>query len=275
MQVHRPTWAAVACVGFSIACAVPVAAQNAGPAPTSTAASAKTWLEQREQIEEYLVKAEVVKLVDLSVGVTKPKRAELAPGGPIEALAWKPIRPGIYSGFWESYKSEIAAYELDKVLALNMVPPTVERRLKNDLGAAVMWAAPTKSFKDLGGAPSAPAEHMESWNRQLIRAKMFDNLIHNKDPNLGNWLIDPAWNLILIDHTRSFTPGKNLVHKMTRIDADLWDRMKALDEESLTASLGKWLGRREIRGILERRDEMQKVIDKMVAEMGGARVFVR
>ena len=47
---------------------------------------------------------------------------------------------------------------------------------------------------------------------------MFDNLICNVDPNLGNWLVDPSWNLILIDHTRSFTTKKDMVHQMTRID---------------------------------------------------------
>lgn len=277
MQAHWRIALFVVCVGFCIGYAVPPAAAQTGDAlkASTEAASAKVWLDRRAEIEEYLRTAEIVKLSDIGTGVTNPKRAELAPGGLIGAMAWKPIRPGRYGGFWESYKSEIAAYELDKLLELNMVPPTVERRVKGDLGAAVMWAAPTKSFKELGGLPKPPAEHAESWNRQIIRAKMFDNLINNKDPNLGNWLVDPAWNLILIDHTRAFTTGKDMVHKMTRIDADLWERMKALTEESLTASLGKWLGRGEIRSILQRRDRMKEEIDKMVAEMGGAVVFVR
>ena len=40
---------------------------------------------------------------------------------------------------------------------------------------------------------------------------MFDNLIGNIDPNLGNWLVDPSWNLILIDLTRAFTTTKELI----------------------------------------------------------------
>ena len=35
-------------------------------------------------------------------------------------------------GYWESYKSEIAAYELDKLLGLDMIPPTVERRVQGE-----------------------------------------------------------------------------------------------------------------------------------------------
>ena len=276
MQVCRRIASSAACVWLSIVWVGPAAAQvgDAGKASTA-AASAKTWIDQRAEIEEYLRTVEVVKLVDIGTGVTNPKRGELAPGGPVAAMAWKSIRPGRYNGFWESYKSEIAAYELDKMLELGMIPPTVERRVKNDLGAAVMWATPTRSFKELGGPPTAPPAHFESWNRQIIRAKMFDNLIYNKDPNLGNWLVDPAWNLILIDHTRALTSGRDIVHKMTRIDADLWERMKGLTEENLTAAIGKWIGRGEIRSILQRRDRMQEIIDKMVDEMGATTVFVR
>lgn len=276
MRMYRSVAVAAAAVWVSIWFAGPAAGQTGDAVKASTAeANAKNWLDRRAEIEAYLTTAEVVKLVDIGVGVTNPKRADLAPGGPIAAMAWKSVRPGRYNGFWESYKSEIAAYELDKMLELAMIPPTVERRVQHDLGAAVMWAAPTKSFKELGGPPTPPPAHANAWNRQIIRAKMFDNLIYNKDPNLGNWLVDPAWNLILIDHTRAFTSGRDIVHKMTRIDADLWDRMKALTEESLTAAIGKWVGRGELRSILQRRDRMQEIIDKMVAEMGAATVFVR
>jgi hypothetical protein len=37
---------------------------------------------------------------------------QFAPGGPVDSFTWKPIAPGRYGGYWESYKSEIAAYEL-------------------------------------------------------------------------------------------------------------------------------------------------------------------
>jgi len=239
-------------------------AQAVAAAP-GQAVSAKTWLDQREQIESYLKTAEVVGMEELKVGVTRPKRAKLAPGGPVDAIAFKAIQPGRSTGYWESYKSEIAAYELDKVLGLDMVPPTVEKRVKGTLGAAVMWCTSTKSFKDHGGVPAAPPAHFAEWNRQLAKAKMFDNLIGNMDPNLGNWLVDPSWNLILIDHTRAFTTDKGMVHKkMDRIDGALWDKMKALTLESLTPLLSPWMGKGEIKAIIQRRDAMQADYDKQM-----------
>ena len=252
-----------------VAAIVPAVAQQAVPE------SARTWIGRAEQIEQFIREAEVVDIEDIGTGVTNPQRAELTPGGLVARIAFKPIRPGNYHGHFESYESEIAAYELDKLLGLGMTPPTVEKRIAGDLGAAVMWAAPTRSFKKFGGSPTAPAAQMARWNYQLIRAKMFHNLIYNKDPNLGNWLVDPAWNLILIDNSRAFTTPRRMVHKLTRVDQDLWDRFMALDEATLKAALGKWLGDGQTRAILERRDQMAKDIEALVADRSAAAVFVR
>lgn len=246
------------------------------PADPSSTANAKTWMDHRTDIESYLQSAQVVEMEELKVGVTRPKRAKLAPGGPVEFMAWKYVPPSRSSGYQESYKSEIAAYQIDRILDLNMVPPTVEKRVKGDLGAAVMWCSPTKNFKELGGVPTPPPSKATEWTRQIVRAKMFDNLIGNMDPNLGNWLVDPSWNLILIDHTRALTADKNLVHKnMDHMDAPLWEKMKAMTVENLTPVLKPWLGKGEIKAIIDRRDKMQQQFDKLIAEKGEAAVVLR
>jgi hypothetical protein len=266
MRVSRPTVAILFGIVVALAASsLPVLTQ--APAEPK---SAKTWIGQAAEYEEYLRTAEFVKMEKIGVGVTNPNRAYLKPGGPFDSMAWKPIRPGSYSGFYESYKAEIAAYELDKLLEMNMVPPTVEREIDHDKGAAIMWCNDTKSFKQFGGtgAPPAPPRYFQSFNREVVKAKMFDDLIANIDPNLGNWLVDPAWNLILIDHTRALTTQKTRPHPLSRIDGPLWEKMKGLTTESLTAALGKWLGKGEIKAILDRRDKMQEEIDKLIKDKG-------
>jgi hypothetical protein len=178
-------------------------------------------------------------------------------------VAWKELKPGMRNGFFESYKSEIAAYELDKLLQLDMVPPKVERKEGNDVGVAILWVSGVKSFKDVGGAPRVPPAQRAAWNAQLARAKMFHNLIGDIDPNLGNWLYDPAWNLILVDHSRALTGTKDLTHKMQGLDAPLWARMMALTDESLATAVGQWLGKAEITALLERRAKMKVEFDRL------------
>jgi hypothetical protein len=246
------------------------------PAPASATACAQVWVGHEAEYEAFLKSAKVASMKEVPVGVTRPSRAYFAPGGLAESMAWKAITPGMKNGFYESYRSEIAAYELDKMLGLQMVPPTVERQVDSATGAAVLWATPTRSFKDLGGvpgqakSPAPPAAKVAGWTRQLVRAKMFDNLIGNKDPNLGNWLVDGDWHLLLIDHSRSFTPNKALVHKMDNIDRGLWEKFLALDEASLQPVVGNWVGKGELRAVLERRDKMKEEIDRMIKQRGEA-----
>jgi hypothetical protein len=274
MRLHR---AALRHAGLVFLAGLSFAPFLFAQAPASS--GSKIWIGREKEFEDYIKTAEIVSVKDIGIGVTKPQKATLAPGGLVGAITWKLLPPGRKQGYWESYKSEIAAYELDKLLGLGMVPPTVEKRYKGDLGAAVMWCENVKSFKDTGGPPkNIPPQQVLRWNKQIIRTKMFDNLIYNMDPNLGNWLVDPDWNLILIDHTRSFTTEKKMAHEdMKRIDTELWAKMDALTEESLQAAVGEWIGKREIRALLERRDKIREIIAGLVKTTAGgeAAVFVK
>jgi hypothetical protein len=275
MTIAPRVFAAAVCMFLLAASRLPGSAQ--APPSTQPEPSAKTWLDNRAAVEAHLRTAKIVGEQDIPVGITKPKKMQLEAGGPVEFFAFKNVPPGRRDGFWESYKSEIAAYEVDKLLGLDMVPPTVERRVGGLYGAAVMWCAPVKSFRDMGGPPaltSIPPRHVARWVRQMVRARMFDDLIGNPDANQGNWLVDPAWNLIVIDKTRAFTGDTKLPYTdFTHVDMPLWERMQALTGEGLQAALGTWIGRGEVRAMLERRKKMQALFDKLIAEKGTAAVI--
>ena len=239
------------------------------PAPADPI-EAKPWLGQEQRVEEHLRNAGIASIEDIGTGVTRPRRAHLAPGEPSESLVWKVLPPGRRGGYWESYKSEIAAYELDRLLNMRMIPPAVERRIGDDTGAAVMWVPGMKSVKQLGGkVPSGP-----EWGKPLRQMLMFDSLIRNIDRNAGNILIGRAGDLILIDHSRAFTTDKKLQNKVERVDAELWERMQTLTRENLARALGRWLDDDAIAAIIERRDAMAAAIDKQIAKKGRALVLI-
>lgn len=235
----------------------------------ATASSAKIWIDRYSEFEEYIRTAEIDRFEDIPLGVTRPKRAWLKPGGPAVSIAWKALPPSRATGYWESYKSEIAAYEMDKLLGMEMVPVAVEKRWKGETAAAILWLVPVHPWKAMEARPKPP-----KWNRQAVLMKMFDNLIGNPDRNMGNLLVDDDWNLFLIDHSRAFIDATNLPFKMEHIDRQVWDRMLGLDEPALTVAIGKWVDRRSVRAILTRRDRMKVVIDKLVGATSEAAVFI-
>jgi hypothetical protein len=245
----------------------------ATPRAQATAAapvSAKVWDGRTAEFEEYLRTAEIDHFDTVPLGVTHPKRAFFKSGGLVASAAWKVLPPGRPSGYWESYRSEIAAYELDKLLDLRMVPVAVEKRWKGETAAAILWLSPIHPWKEMEPRPK-PAK----WVAQVARMKMFDNFICNKDRNAGNLLVDDDWNLFLIDHSRAFVTDKDLAVKMEHIDRGLWNRILALDEAQLTGAIGKWVERGSIRAMLVRRDRMKTAIDKLVAASNEAAVFLR
>ena len=232
--------------------------------------AAAIWVGHAAQMEAHLKNAAIVSMEDIGTGVTKPQRAHLTPAEPFENLVWKPLPPGRRSGYWESYKSEIAAYELDKLLQMNMVPPAVERSVEGQQGAAIMWLSSIKSVKQSGGkVPAGPV-----WGRATRRMVTFDNLIGNHDRNAGNILIGPPGELILIDHSRAFITDEDLPRKVERVDAELWGRIQALTRDDLVRALRAWIDDDAIDAMLVRRRRMAEAVDKLAARKGRALVIV-
>jgi hypothetical protein len=236
--------------------------------------SGPPWLGTADAIADYIRSARIEKLEDIPVGVTKPRRAILAPGGPIGSIVVKDLRPGRKGGFWESYQSEIAAYELDRMLELDMVPPTVEKRVSGALMSAQMFVDRCVWLKELKGQHSPD---VAAWNRQVHRQRVFDNLTANIDRNAGNLLVyreraGGEWRLVLIDHSRCFTDTKKMTFPMTRIDRPLFARLKGLDKAGLEARLGRSLVG-GIDAMLERRDAIVRHFEQLAATKGEAAVF--
>jgi hypothetical protein len=250
----------------------PAPAAPQAAAQPAQATGSKVWLGRYAEFEEYLKTAAIENIGDIPLGVTKPKRAFFVRGGLAGSAALKYLPAGIKSGYWEAYKSEIAAYKLDRILGLDMVPPTIERRVGADLASLQLWVEGCTHLKE---RDQSKCPRPMVWAKQVCRQRAFDNLIANVDRNAGNLLVDDEWNLVLIDHSRAFASGTMpFMKQMTRIDREFYERLKALDEETLMRELKPWvLSGGSVREILKRRDKIVAQFDRLAREKSEAAVF--
>jgi len=265
--MNRPTLTAVA-----VLAALALGPQVSAQAPAPASVGAKTWVGRYAELEEYLRTAPIERVEDVPLGVTKPKRAFFAPGGPVASVSFKHLPMGRHGGFWDAHQSEIAAYELDRLLGLDMVPVTVERRVGSELASVQMWVEGCRMIKDVD---QAACPNPVEFAKQVCRQRVFDNLVANIDRNAGNILVDGQWDIILIDHSRAFASNAMPFEKeMTRIDREMFARLKALDEAGLMKTVRPWvLGDGPVRDILKRRDKIVAHFEKLARKRGEAAVF--
>jgi hypothetical protein len=203
--------------------------------------------------------------------VTKPQRAFFSPGGLAASAVVKVLPRKRQKGFWEAYHSEIAAYELDRMLGLDMVPTTVERRIDGNKASVQLWVEAPRLSQVEKEVPKNPV----NWGRQVRRHRVFDALIANIDRNSNNLLVDDDWNLILIDHSRAFVKNEMpFLDKITAIDRPMYEAMKALDQATLDERLKPWLfGKNSVKELLERRDKIVKQLEKRLEKLPEGAVF--
>src|ERR1700681_3610203 len=100
---------------LAVTLATPVQEPAAGVASqTQTPPTSKIWIGRYAEFEEFLRTAKIDRMQPVKIGVTGTLHGFFAPGGLGNGAAVKKLRPGRLNGFWESYKSEIAGYKLDR-----------------------------------------------------------------------------------------------------------------------------------------------------------------
>jgi hypothetical protein len=234
--------------------------------------------------EEFLKTAAVAGEKQLSGAgaVTNPWVLTLELGGLTHRALWKNVS-GRPAGYLEGWRYEIAAYRVDRLLGLNMVPPTVERRFRGDLGACQYWVDDTISLRDKEKERMAvPPGRVLDWDRAIYLQRFFDNLIANEDRNMGDVLITKDWRVILVDHSRTFRTWKKLVFSpdgpggpklMSSLPRAIVEKAKALTFESVKAAAGETLTAEEIKTLLVRRDLILKEIDTLIKVNGEAKTL--
>jgi len=255
---------------------------SAAPVKTQAAPQQLT----REQLEHFLLTARVVSERAADVGITKTKRITLSDGqfthdAHVQTIdIYKPVfRPAVGKverNFRDSYKFNIAAYQLAKLMDLDMVPVCVYRVI-DDKPAAVDWWVDDVMFDEEGRRKKEmEPPDLNFWSRQLNAMRNFDQLIANEDRNQGNLLIDKNWKVWAIDHSRSFrdTPVPLDPKVLKRISTKMLETLKNLNQQTLEANLLPWVTKEDIQAVLARRDWMVKFFESEIGQKGADTVLL-
>jgi len=211
-------------------------------------------------------------------GLTKPQRLVVENGGVRARAVFRSLHREGENQRWESgdlteflrdsWKSEIAAYELALLLGIDRIPPTVPWRMKKVDGSLQLWIEKART----GWHPQdrdKPADP-DLWQRHLDSMKVFDALIANIDRHVFNMLVDPSGRMWWIDHTRAFGRERELrdAAHIKRCERRLWDALRTADPAEIAATLAPHMSQQEIDALLERHTKLVAHLQGQIDEYG-------
>jgi len=246
---------------------------------------------QREQWEQFLVTAEIVKSERIGVGVTKPWKLYLKKGDVETKAAWK-NPSGRDNGVDDSWKAEIAGYRLDKLIGLNSVPVVVEREFKGKQGCLSLWAeSATNYLKLMESGKSIPQEAIERTDKMKYILRLWDCLIANADRTQENILLTEDWRTIIFDHSRAFQTDRKFVRQLVfgtngifklddgrpmlfrRVPREMVERIKGLTAPAIKEAVGPYLTDRQVDDIIARIPLIMKELETLIQQSGEANVL--
>ncbi len=245
-------------------------------ARASTAQDGPLW-PNREEIEHFLKKAKVTARQKVGTGVTKPDKVTLELEGAVRHAIFKKIDEPL-----DNWRNEVAAYELDKLLGIGMVPPTVDRTVGGRQGGLQLWVTGSTMDEDHGSPPD-----VASWRDQVSVMWLFDDFIANVDRHLNNGMVSPEHRLMLIDNSRSFRdmdelrndlnakfngtnarywgvePGARPGPFPTRYPRSLIERLRSVTDKEIKDAIDRYVWGWRQRQLLERRKRILERLDSM------------
>ena len=237
------------------------------------------------QMKQFMLTAKVIASKHTSKGITDPWRLTLTDGTITHEAVFQSIdeRKNTYQyangrselNWVDSYKYNIAGYELAELLGMDdMVPVHVERKWNGMIGS-FSWVVPVKMDELDRKNKKIAAPDVNAWNNQMYKIRVFNELIYDTDANLTNVLITEDWKIWRVDFSRAFRLHKTLqdTQNLVRCDRVLLAKLKALNEAEFTQRTKNFLTKPEIQAVMARRDKIVEYFQKLIAEKGESEVL--
>jgi hypothetical protein len=248
------------------------------------ASGAKGPVLTQDQQEEFLRTAKITSVRAAGEGVTGSKRVTVTDGTLTHDahLQQVDVYKALYRAkdyeekdFRDTYKYNIAAYRVAKMLGLKNTPVCVFREYDGK-GSSLCWWIDGVQFdekgrRDKGVEPPDP----NRWTAALNDIRDFDQLIDNVDRTQENLLIDKDWDLWMIDHSRSFRLTYELrkPQNLRRISQTMLNGLQHLSEARVAAETEPYLTKAEVHAMMVRRNVLLEFFKKQISEKGEDAVY--
>lgn len=272
-------------------CAMPATAAGSGPEPSPDSSSQSgtvstthtvslPWMgpegplpfQTNDEIVAFLKDAEVVGEKELSSGTTKPWRLDLEKDGVHARAIFRTVDSELGRDFRkveDHFRHEVAAFEVSRLLGLDLVPPATLRTWRGDKGSIQLWVEHARSETD---RIKANISHGDRERVETLKERMhvFDALIYNFDRNTGNLLFDLGGRLWLVDHTRAFKAEGKLPEDfdLERCERNLWIALRDLDKKDLKQATRSYLGPFQSAALIERLDALRAHYSQLIERRG-------
>ena len=212
-------------------------------------------VEEIKELNSGINRVSFVKLENGKAGIFKSKKGE-------RLYLRNKVKKGTF------FKRERSAYLVDRFLGFNLVPPTVIRKIKGEIGSFQQFVPDTNISVNV---ISAEILALPSWYKEsLLRLWIFDYLIWNSDRHGNNFLVDGKNKLWAIDNGLSFgndsyyflhIPYDEIIPKAIR------ERIIGLNQAEgkkliLRNYLQKLLSNEEIKAFFKRLDKLANFLEK-------------
>jgi len=226
--------------------------------------------------ERFLSSAEVVESEDVGEGITEPLRVTLRQDGVERQAIFKTVDREIDQvsrttvlepNFTDKYTYEVAAYRIDRLIGMGLVPATVLRTLEGEEGSLQLWIEDiTTMDKALAEHGDAPIDNFDLLLERLMLTYVLDALIYNVDRNHTNILVDFEDDRFHpIDHSRAFRLHKKIPPMKDteiKVPQKIAARLRVLDLATLEMAVGDLLDAGQVKAIDKRRQTLIKELEK-------------
>jgi hypothetical protein len=170
----------------------------------------------------------------------------------------------------DSYKYDLAAYELTKLLGIELIPPVVEREVEGRLGSLQVYLENCIREKDRKRKKLEPKDPT-AFSKALEGTKVFENLTYDECQDTDDLYVHrDDWRICRVDFSEAFAPVPELLPGcgITACPRKLFEGLLKLDQDAVRSALGGYLSQEEIGALLIRKGLIIEEIKNLIGKKG-------